>query len=83
MQQPDVQPPKKPATPLNEPWLGKRTGLTIMILFTLAFAAFIAWQLEPSLGLWEAILWGLGFGAATWAIFGFALAFNRFVRRGR
>lgn len=78
------QPEKKEKPPVprtNEPWLSKRTGLAIMILFTLAFAAFIAWQLEPGLGLGEAILWGLGFAAATWAIFGLALTFNRFVRR--
>ncbi|NLF64607.1 MAG: hypothetical protein GX579_08380 [Chloroflexi bacterium] len=72
---------KPPVPQTNEPWLSKRTGLGIMIVFTLAFAAFIAYQLEPSLGLLEAILWGLGFGAATWGVFGLALAFNRFVRR--
>lgn len=73
--------PQEPAPRLNEPWLSKRTGLIIMILFTLGFAVFMAWQLAPTEGTGRAILWGLGFGAATWVVFGLALAFNRFLRR--
>jgi hypothetical protein len=72
---------QKPVPSLNEPWLGKRTGLIIMIVFTVAFAAFITWQLAPTEGTGRAILWGLGFGAGTWAVFGLALAFNTWIRR--
>lgn len=66
-----------------EPWLSKRAGLTIMILFSVGFAAFVAWQLAPSEGTGRAILWGSGFAVATWVIFGLALAFNTWVRRQR
>jgi hypothetical protein len=52
-----------------------------MIVFTVAFAAFITWQLAPTEGTGRAILWGLGFGAGTWAVFGLALAFNTWIRR--
>lgn len=74
---------KKPAPNINEPWLNARTGLTIIILFGLGFAAFVTWQLAPSQGLGSALLWGLGFGAAFWVVFGLALAFNTWVRRRR
>lgn len=67
----------------NEPWLSRRTGLTVMVLFSLAFAAFVVWQLAPSEGAGRAILWGLGFGLGIWAVFGLALAFNTWVRRRR
>ena len=72
---------KPPVPQTNEPWLSTRTGLIVMVLLTLGLAAFIANQLRPVMALWEAILWGLGFGVATWGVFGLALAFNRFVRR--
>lgn len=75
----DRQPPPQG----NEPWLSKRTGLTVIALFSLAFAAFVAWQLAPSEGIGRAILWGLGFGLGIWAVFGLALAFNTWVRRRR
>lgn len=75
------KPPQEPIPRLHQPWLSRRTGLIVMILFTLGFAAFVAWQLAPSEGNGRAILWGLGFAVATWAVFGVALAFNRLVRR--
>ena len=74
---------KKPVPNINEPWLNKRTGLTVVILFSLGFAAFVTWQLAPSMGFGTALLWGLGFGAAFWVVFGLALAFNTWVRRRR
>lgn len=66
---------------LDEPWLGKRTGLIIMAVLSLAIAAFMTWNLAPSEGTFGALLWGLGFAAAIWGIFGLSYAFNTWVRR--
>ena len=66
--------------PGTEPWISKRTGLIIMSLVSLALAIFITWTLSPALGLGEALLWGLGFGAAMWGVFALALAFNKRIR---
>ncbi len=66
----------------EEAWLSKRTGLVVMILLSLGLAAFMIWQLYPSEGS-GAILWGLGFAASIWAVFGLAFLFNVFVRGKR
>ncbi len=77
------RPEQKPAPNLNEPWLSRRTGLIVMALLSLGVAAFMAWNLAPSEGLFRAILWGLGFTVAIWAVFGLSYAFNTWVRRRR
>lgn len=75
------QTPKKSQAPAtNEPWLSKRTGLIVISMISIALALFMIWQLQPVLGLGEALLWGLGFGVAIWGVFALALAFNRWVR---
>lgn len=74
---------KKVAPVTNDPWIGKQTGLLAMILLTVGFAIFITWQLMPSEGFFGALLWGLGFALALWAIFGLAFAFNLWVRGRR
>lgn len=68
---------------LNEPWIGRQSGLLVVGLFSIAFAGFVAWQLSAGLGWFEAILWGLGFGLAMWAVFGLSLAFNTWLRKRR
>jgi hypothetical protein len=81
-QKSEKQTPKKPQVPdTNEPWLSKRTGLIVISVISIAFASYMIWQLRPVLGLSEALLWGLGYGAAIWGVFALALAFNRWVRR--
>lgn len=67
----------------NEPWIGQRSGMRYMSLLSIVLAIFMIWQLWPSEGPLRSILWGLGFGAAIWAVFGFSLAFNTYVRRRR
>jgi hypothetical protein len=66
---------------MNEPWLQQSSGLMMMILLSVAFAAFMIWQLLPSEGLGRSILWGLGSAAALWVIFGIAFGFTKLVRR--
>jgi hypothetical protein len=72
---------KKQVPVTNEPWLSQRTGRIIMIVLSLVLVAFFTYQLEPALGFWEALLWGLGFGLAIWGVFLLAYSFNKWVRR--
>ncbi len=65
----------------SDPWLGQRTGLIIMLVVSLGFGGFMAWNLAPVEGWGSAILWGLGTVVAIWAVFALAVSFNKFVRR--
>ena len=66
--------------PGTEPWIGKRTGLAIVGLVSLALAIFVAYTTAPGLGWGMAILLGLGFGIAMWGVFALAIGFNKWVR---
>jgi len=66
---------------MSEPWIAKRSGLSMMALLSVAFAAFMIWQLYPTEGTWRAIMWGLGSAVVLWLIFLLALGFNKLVRR--
>lgn len=79
-QSPDKQEDAKPLT--NEPWLSKRTGLIAMVILSIILIGFMVWQLYPGMGL-ESILWGLGFAASIWVVFGIFYLFNTFVRGRR
>lgn len=58
-----------------------RTGLKIIIVASIAMAVLTAWQVIPSLGWVEGILWGLLFGALIWVIFFGNILLNRFLRK--
>lgn len=66
-----------------DPWISRRKGFVTMGLLSLALAIFMGWQLYPTEGLGRAILWGLGFAVAIWAVFGASLGFNHWVRGRR
>ena len=72
---------KKQVPATSEPWLSQRTGRIVMVVLSLALVAYFTYQLEPALGFWEALLWGLGFGLAIWGVFLLAYSFNKWVRR--
>lgn len=65
----------------NDAWLSQRTGLIVMLVVSLGFGGFMAWNLAPIDGWGMALLWGLGTAVAIWAVFALALGFNKFVRR--
>jgi hypothetical protein len=75
--------PKKQeeATPENQPWISMRTGLIINGIASVAMAVLTAWQVIPSRGWVEGILWGLLFGALIWAIFFGNILINRLLRK--
>jgi len=54
---------------LHQPWISMRKGLIVISITSVAMAVLTAWQVIPSKGWLEGILWGLLFGALIWAIF--------------
>jgi hypothetical protein len=72
---------KEIAKAMSEPWIAMRSGITMIVIMSLLFAAFMVWQLYPSEGWGRAIMWGLASGVAVWAIFLLGLGFNKLVRR--
>jgi hypothetical protein len=58
-----------------------RGGLKIIAITSIAMAVLTAWQVIPSKGWLEGILWGLLFGAMIWAIFFGNMLITRFFRR--
>ena len=66
---------------MSEPWIQQRSGLIMMVLLSVGFAAFMTWQLYPTEGVGRAIMWGLGSAVALWLVFLLAFGFNKLVRR--
>ena len=66
---------------LSQPWISMKSGLKIMVVTSVAMAVLTAWQVIPSKGWLEGILWGLLFGALVWAVFFGNLLITRFLRR--
>lgn len=64
-----------------QPWISMRSGLIIMAITSVALAVLTAWQVIPSRGWVEGILWGLLFGALIWAIFFGNILINRFLKK--
>lgn len=58
-----------------------RRGLIIMGITSIAMAVLTAWQVIPSRGWLEGILWGLLFGGFIWAIFFGNILINKILRR--
>ena len=66
---------------LSQPWITMKTGLRIITVTSIAMAVLTAWQVVPSKGWVEGILWGLLFGALIWAVFFGNILITRFLRR--
>lgn len=72
---------KKEGKSLSQPWIPMRRGLIIIAITSVVMAVLTAWQVIPSRGWLEGILWGLLFGAFIWAIFFGNILINRFLRK--
>jgi hypothetical protein len=77
---------QKPKTPkeekgLAQPPISKRTALIILAIISAAIAVLTAWQLIPSKGWVEGILWGLLYGALVWAMFFGNILIKGFLRK--
>jgi fatty acid desaturase len=66
---------------LNQPWISMRSGRIIIAITSVVMAVLTAWQVIPSKGWLEGILWGLLFGALIWAIFFGNILINKLLRR--
>jgi hypothetical protein len=66
---------------LSQPWISMRSGVRIIALTSVVMAVLTAWQVIPSKGWLEGILWGLLFGAFIWVIFFGNIWLNRLLRR--
>lgn len=66
---------------LNQPWISMRKGLIVIAITSVGMAVLTAWQVIPSRGWLEGILWGLLFGALIWAVFFGNIFINRLLRR--
>ncbi len=58
-----------------------RGGMVTIAITSVALVVLIAWQVIPSRGWLEGILWGLLFGALIWAIFFGNLLVNKLLRK--
>jgi len=66
---------------LNQPWIPMRKGIIVIAITSVVMAVLTAWQVIPSRGWLEGILWGLLFGGLIWAIFFGNILISRFLRR--
>ncbi len=58
-----------------------RSGIITIAVTSVILAVLIAWQVIPSRGWLEGILWGFLFGALIWAVFFGNLLINKFLRK--
>lgn len=72
---------KKYDPSMAKPWISMRTGLKVVAVASILMAALTAWQVIPTKGWVEGILWGLLFGALIWGIFFGNILLNRLLRR--
>jgi len=72
---------KKAKSLAAQPWISMSSGMKIIAFTSIAIAVLIAWQVIPSKGWLEGILWGLFFGVLIWAIFFGNILLNRFLRK--
>lgn len=66
---------------MSQPWISMRGGMRIIAITSVALAVLTAWQVIPSRGWLEGILWGLLFGALIWAIFFGNILLQRFLHK--
>lgn len=66
---------------MSQPWISMRSGMKIIAFTSIAMAVLTAWQVIPSKGWIEGILWGLLFGVLIWAIFFGNILLNRFLHK--
>jgi len=65
----------------SRPWISMRKGVIIIAVTSVVMAVLTAWQIIPSRGWVEGILWGLLFGAFIWAIFFGNILINTLFRK--
>jgi hypothetical protein len=67
--------------PALQPWISLTSGMKIIAFTSIGLAVLTAWQVIPSKGWLEGVLWGLVFGGLIWLIFFGNILLNRFLRK--
>ena len=67
--------------PAAQPWISMNSGMKIIAFTSIGLAVLTAWQVIPSKGWLEGILWGILFGGFIWLIFFGNILLNRFLRK--
>lgn len=65
----------------NAGWLPTRTGLIAVAVVSLFLTVMITFQATKVSTLGESLLYGLGFGASIWFIFGLVFFVNKLLRK--
>lgn len=68
------------ASAVSEAWLPARTGLLILGAVSLTLGAWTTIQALKVSGLVESVLWGVGFAASIWVVFGVVFFVNKKLR---
>ncbi len=63
---PKKQKEEKAENPMNRPWISMRRGMIIIAFTSVAMAVLTAWQVIPSKGWMEGILWRFDLGNFLW-----------------
>ena len=79
--QPQKTKSEKAGVPLTQPWISMRKAVIVIAITSIVMAVLTAWQVVPSQGWLNGILWGLFFGGMIWIIFFGNVLVNRFLRR--
>jgi N-acetylmuramic acid 6-phosphate (MurNAc-6-P) etherase len=64
-------------TPLNAPWISMRNGIIIITITSIAMAVLTAWEVIPTKGVTQGLLYGILFGGLIWIIFFGFILFRR------
>lgn len=74
------RPSEKKKLPENGAWLPSRGGMIALGVVSLLLAAWITIQGMKVGSFGESVLYGLGFGASIWIVFGLVFVVNKFLR---
>ena len=76
---------RAPAPPptRQEGWIGRRAGLWIISLISLALGLFMGAQIMPVSGFQIAVLWSLGAAFSIWLAFFLTLYVTAWIRKRR
>jgi hypothetical protein len=67
--------------PAAQPWISMKSGVKIIAFTGIAMAVLNMWQVIPSKGWLEGIMWGLFFGVLIWTDFFGNILRSRFLRK--
>lgn len=65
----------------TQSWISMGSGIKIIAVTSVAMAVLTAWQVVPSKGWLEGILWGVVFGGLIWVIFFGNILLNKFLHK--